>query len=56
MIAFGSSITKPEVYRRCARTGIQRAAEPDSEIEPMTSIGSIFRSYNALLDRFSQRR
>ena len=55
MIAFGSSITKQDVYRRCAEAGIRRAAEPDSVIEPMESIGSIFRSYNALLDRFSQR-
>jgi hypothetical protein len=55
MIAFGSSITKPEVYARCARPGIARAAERDSEIHPMSSIGSISRSYNALLDHFSQR-
>ena len=33
--------------------GIRRAAEPDSEIAAMPAIGSIFRSYNALLDRFS---
>jgi hypothetical protein len=55
MIAFGSSITKPDVYRRCAEPGIRRAAEPDSEILPMESVGSIFRSYNALLDRFAGR-
>ena len=56
MIAFGSSITEPDVYRRCAEPGIQRAAEPDSEIRAMPSIGSIFRSYNALLDEFSRPR
>lgn len=55
MIAFGSSITKPEVYRRCAEPGILRCAEPDSEIERMTSIGSIFQSYNALLDLYAGR-
>jgi hypothetical protein len=55
MIAFGSSITEPEVYRECAEVGIGRAAEPDSEIRAMPSIGSIFRSYNALLDEFSGR-
>jgi hypothetical protein len=54
MIAFGSSITKPDVYRRCAEPGIRRAAESDSEINPMASIGSIFRSYNALLDQFAE--
>jgi hypothetical protein len=55
MIAFASSITQPEVYRRRAEPGIQRAAEPDSEIHPMGSVGSIFRSYNALLDLFAPR-
>jgi hypothetical protein len=53
MIAFGSSITKPELYRRCAEPGIRRAAEPDSRIERMEAVGSIFRSYNALLERFA---
>jgi hypothetical protein len=55
MIAFASAITKPDVYVRCAEPGIRRAAEPDSEIHPLTSIGSIFRSYNALLDEFAPR-
>jgi Glycosyltransferase like family len=55
MIAFASSITKPEVYRRCAKPGIDRVAEPDSEIVAMRSVGSIFASYNALLDQFSAR-
>jgi hypothetical protein len=48
-------VTKPEVYRRCAEPGIRRVAEPDSVIEAMPAIGSIFRSYNALLDTFSDR-
>jgi hypothetical protein len=55
MIAFGSSITEPEVYRRCAEIGIKRTSEPDSEVRPMPSVGSIFRSYNALLDEFAGR-
>lgn len=55
MIAFGSSITKPGVYSRCAEPGIRRAAEPDSEIAARPSIGSIFRSYNAILDEFAGR-
>jgi hypothetical protein len=55
MIAFGSSITKPDVYRQCAEPGIRRAAEPDSEIHAFTSIGTIFQSYNALLDQFAGR-
>ena len=56
MIAFGSSITKPEVYRRCAEPGIRRAVEADSEILAMPSVGSIFHSYNELLERVSDRQ
>jgi Glycosyltransferase like family len=55
MIAFASSITKPEVYRCCAEPGIRRAAEADSEIVSMPAAGSIFRSYNRLLDHFAGR-
>src|SRR5436305_2905495 len=55
MIAFGSSITKPDVYAQCAELGISRVAERDSEVFAMPSVGSIFASYNALLDHFSSR-
>jgi hypothetical protein len=55
MIAFASSITKPQVYRRCAEPGIRRAAEPDSEVHAFDSIGSIFESYNAILDHYAGR-
>ena len=55
MIAFGSSVTEPDVYDRCAKVGIRRAAEPDSEVVAMPAIGSIFRSYNALLEQFAGR-
>jgi glycosyl transferase family 2 len=55
MIAFGCSITKPEVFRARAEPGIRRAAEPDSEVYELTAIGSIARSYNALLDRAAER-
>jgi hypothetical protein len=51
MIAFGSAITSPEIYARCAKVGIRLAAEPDSDVYALPSIGSIFQSYNALLDR-----
>ena len=51
MIAFGTSITKPDIFRRCAEPGIRRAAEPDSIVDAMDAVGSIFASYNALLDR-----
>src|SRR3954454_7251939 len=50
MIAFACSITKPDVYARCAEPGIRRVAEPDSRVHAVPAVGSIFRSYNALLD------
>jgi hypothetical protein len=51
MIAFGTSITRPEVFARAAEPGIRRAAEPDSAVLAMPAVGTIFRSYNALLDQ-----
>jgi hypothetical protein len=51
MIAFGTSITSPDAYRRFAEPGIRRAAEPDSVVYPFAAAGSIFRSYNLLLDK-----
>jgi hypothetical protein len=51
MIAFGSSMTSPEAYERFAKPGIMRVAEPDSEVYPYQAAGSIFRSYNLMLDQ-----
>jgi Glycosyltransferase like family len=53
MIAFGCSITSPETYERCAGPGIRLAAEPSSEILAHAAAGSIFRSYNLLMERAS---
>jgi hypothetical protein len=50
MIAFACSITKPDVYARCAEPGIRRVAEADSRVHAVPAVGSIFKSYNALLD------
>lgn len=50
MIAFGSPITRPDVYERCAGPGIERAKEPGSAVMAHPAVGSIFESYNALLD------
>jgi hypothetical protein len=50
MIAFGSSITDPDVYERCAGHGIRLASEPGSELLARPAAGSIFRSYNLILD------
>jgi Glycosyltransferase like family len=53
VIAFGCSITSPETYERCAGPGIRLAAEPSSQILAQAAAGSIFRSYNLLMERAS---
>lgn len=55
MIAFGSAITDPESYRRYAQAGIRLAAEPDSEVFANAPAGSLFRSYNLILDMAAAR-
>jgi len=49
MIAFGSSITRPDLYERCAGPGIRRAREPDSVVLAGPAQGTIFESYNHLM-------
>jgi hypothetical protein len=55
LIVFASSITDPDVYRRCAEPGIRLAAEPDSEVIANAAAGSLFRSYNLILDSVAGR-
>jgi hypothetical protein len=70
MIIFGCAITEPSLYLRCAKPGIDRAAEEDSEVIALPSAGldntdgtfreqgltgSIFRNYNLILDRVAER-
>ena len=55
MIVFASSITDPELYRMCAEPGIRLAAEPDSEVIANAAAGSIFRSYNLIMDSVAER-
>jgi hypothetical protein len=55
MIVFGTSITDPEMYGRCAEPGIRLAAEPDSEVIANAAAGSLFRSYNLILDSLADR-
>jgi GT2 family glycosyltransferase len=50
MIAFGCPITKGRLYERYAGPGIERVAEPDSEVLSYQSGGSIFRAYNVLME------
>ena len=49
MIAFGCSVTSPEVFERYAGPGIRLAAEPDSELLVDAAAGSVARSYNLIL-------
>jgi hypothetical protein len=55
MIVFASSITDPDVYAQCAEPGIRLAAEPDSEVLANAAAGSLFRSYNLILDMVADR-
>ena len=50
MIVFGTAVTDPEIYKRYAEPGIRRAAEANAAIIPNVGAGSLFRSYNLLLD------
>lgn len=55
MIAFGCSITEPEPYARYCEPGIRLAAEPNSVVFAFSSVGTIGRSYNLLLDAAASR-
>jgi Glycosyltransferase like family len=55
MIVFACSITDPETYRSCAEPGIRLAAERDSEVIANAAAGSLFRSYNLVLDMVAGR-
>ena len=50
MILFGTAVTDPEIYKRYAQPGIRLVAEPDSKVIANVAAGSLFRSYNLLLD------
>jgi hypothetical protein len=50
LIAFGSAVTDPEIYRRYAEKGIEVAREPDSQVFANVASGTLFRNYNLLLD------
>jgi hypothetical protein len=50
MIAFASAVTKPDIYEAFAARGLAVASEADSLILTPPASGSIYRSYNAILD------
>jgi hypothetical protein len=56
MIVFGSAVTDPEIYRRYAERGIELVREHDSDVIANVAAGSLFRSYNLMLDLASQQR
>ena len=55
MIIFGCSITEPDIYAKCAEPGLRLVAEADSEIIANSAAGSLFRSYNLILDTAQDR-
>ena len=50
MIAFAASVPDPDPYREYAKPGIDLAAEPDSLVLAFSSVGTVGRSLNLLLD------
>jgi GT2 family glycosyltransferase len=50
VIAFGCSITSPELYAASAAPGIARARERDSRVFALAAVGPIARTYNLILD------
>ena len=51
MIAFGCAVTDDEIYERSALPGLELASDPDSKLFVYGAVGSVFRSYNMLLDK-----
>ena len=51
MFVFAVAVTEDEIFRDCAGPGIALASEPDTETLIHGAVGSIFRSYNMLLDQ-----
>jgi hypothetical protein len=55
MIAFGSSISGGEAFRRYAEPGIELASEPDSERLAFAAVEPVGRTYNLILDAAASR-
>lgn len=55
MIAFGSSISGAEAYRRYAQPGVRLAAEPDSEVFAYAAVEPVGRTYNLMLQAAAAR-
>jgi Glycosyltransferase like family len=55
LIAFGSSVSGAEAYRRYAEPGVRLAAEADSEIYAFAAVEPIARTYNLVLEAAATR-
>lgn len=55
VVAIGSAITDPKKYERFVVPGIELCKEPDTEILSFASSGTLFRSYNLILDEAAKR-
>ncbi len=55
MIAFGSSISGAEAFRRYAEPGVSLAAEPDSEVFAYAAVEPVGRTYNLVLEAAAGR-
>jgi hypothetical protein len=55
LIAFGSSISGAEAYRRYAQPGIRLAAEPDSQVLAFAAVEPVGRTYNLILEAAATR-
>lgn len=51
MIAIGSAVTRQDMFDAYAGPGIESIREPDTEVLVFPATGSIFSSYNMLLDK-----
>ena len=54
MVAIGSAITSPAKYEKYAVPGIELAKEDDTQVLSFASSGTLFRSYNLILDQASK--
>ena len=55
VVAIGSAITDPEKYEKYVTPGIELCREPDTEVFSFASSGTLFRSYNLILDEAAKR-
>lgn len=55
MVAIGSAITDAGKYEKFVTPGIELCREPDTEVFSFASSGTLFRSYNLILDEAAKR-